>query len=156
MSTLLVLLILMGLAVAFYYSYSVPYYRMASKAQAEHVDTIIFPVTSNDIPKYQKRLQHNLDSFYKLYQESFKYGACDLEKMHMHARRVSKNAYEILNRLPNDYKKREAIEEAIKNIVHILKVHMEDVKARCKLPNIHLDPIDDFYYVTMLKAFNDG
>ena len=156
---LLVLALALLVAFAFWFNAHTPRYQQACQGQAHHVQAYTFHSTENDIHKYQKRLLANMDEFYRLYQGSFKYGACDAEyfgRMRRHAQRVSKNAYEIMQRLPNDHKKHEELQGAIKNIMHILKVHMEDTKLRCKLPNVHPDPIGDYYYVTMLKAFNDG
>jgi hypothetical protein len=159
MLRLVVAACILGLALAALYQYiDPPYHRAASPDAHRFLQRLQVPYADNDIPKYSARLEKNLDAFFKMYQATFTYGTCDVDffySMRGVVNRVHKNAMEILHRMPNDHDKNEQVKDAVKNIIYILKVHMEDVKLRCDLPDLHPDPIGDYYYVRMLRAMDD-
>jgi len=90
---------------------------------------------SKDGEVFMKAAEIALDEFFKKSEKSF--SSCDMalyEGMVADAGVFGKNAAEIVARMPNDAIAERDARSAIRNVDKILNAHMDDMRARCRLP----------------------
>jgi hypothetical protein len=132
---LVVLAALLGGIAYFAFFLAMPEGKFAEKKVPQikgYVDAFAVPEGAEP---FMKALEIKLDEFFRKSERSFSSCSMDLyEGMRADAAAVEKNAYEIIERLPNDaYADRDA-REAVRNIQKILDAHVEDMRRRCALP----------------------
>ncbi len=108
-----------------------------------------------DLGEHSAQLKADMQAFMNLYQQSFLKDKCDVVgQMYALKRKMHKDFFSILRKMPNDLDKEEEVQRSMYNSMHLCKELIGDVRARCDLPFVINEPIDDFFYSKQLKPHN--